>query len=117
SLTGSTDLALCRNLLPVPGAFAASTGCFASSPRRSACRPRDRELRSTSSLARPRASHLHDDNLTGGHMSTTTSTSLLAEEHDATRAFFADQLIADGYRVLIAPDRAKALALRRRTPT
>ena len=38
-------------------------------------------------------------------MSTTTSTILLAEEHDATRAFLADNLTADGYRVLIAPDR------------
>ncbi len=44
-------------------------------------------------------------------MSMTTSTILLAEEHDATRAFLADNLTADGYRVLIAPDRAKALAL------
>ena len=44
-------------------------------------------------------------------MSTTTSTILLAEEHDATRAFLADNLTADGYRVLIAPDRPKALAL------
>ena len=44
-------------------------------------------------------------------MSTTTSTILVAEEHDATRAFLADNLTADGYRVLIAPDRAKALAL------
>lgn len=44
-------------------------------------------------------------------MSTTTSTILLAEEHDATRAFLAENLTADGYRVLIAPDRAKALAL------
>jgi DNA-binding response OmpR family regulator len=44
-------------------------------------------------------------------MSTTTSTILLAEEHDTTRAFLADNLTADGYRVLIAPDRAKALAL------
>ena len=41
----------------------------------------------------------------------TTSTILVAEEHDATRAFLADNLTADGYRVLIAPDRAKALAL------
>ena len=40
-----------------------------------------------------------------------TSTILLAEEHDATRAFLADNLTADGYRVLIAPDLAKALAL------
>jgi DNA-binding response OmpR family regulator len=44
-------------------------------------------------------------------MSMTTSTILLAEEHDATRAFLADNLTADGYRVLIAPDRAKAVAL------
>jgi DNA-binding response OmpR family regulator len=44
-------------------------------------------------------------------MSMTTSTILLAEEHDATRVFLADNLMADGYRVLIAPDRAKALAL------
>ena len=49
----------------------------------------------------PRRSHVH-------HHSTTI---LLAEEHDATRAFLADNLSADGYRVLIAPDRAKALAL------
>ena len=40
-----------------------------------------------------------------------TSTILLADEHDATRVFLADNLTADGYRVLIAPDRAKALAL------
>lgn len=44
-------------------------------------------------------------------MSMTTPTILLAEEHDATRAFLADNLIADGYRVLIANDRAKAVAL------
>ena len=44
-------------------------------------------------------------------MSTTTSTILVAEEHDATRAFLADNLTADGYRVLVAPDRAKAVAL------
>ena len=44
-------------------------------------------------------------------MSPTISTILLAEEHDATRAFLADNLIADGYRVLIAPDRTKAIAL------
>ena len=44
-------------------------------------------------------------------MSQTTSTILVAEEHDATRAFLASNLAADGYRVLIAPDRAKALAL------
>ena len=42
---------------------------------------------------------------------TTEATILVAEEHDATRAFLADNLTADGYRVLIAPDRAKALAL------
>ena len=35
----------------------------------------------------------------------------MAEEHDATRAFLADNLTADGYRVLVAPDRAKAIAL------
>jgi DNA-binding response OmpR family regulator len=39
------------------------------------------------------------------------STILLAEECDATRAFLADNLAADGYRVLVAPDRAKAVAL------
>ena len=44
-------------------------------------------------------------------MSMTTSTILLAEDNDATRAFLADQLTADGYQVLIAHDRAKALAL------
>jgi DNA-binding response OmpR family regulator len=44
-------------------------------------------------------------------MSQTNSTILVAEEHDATRAFLATNLAADGYRVLIAPDRAKALAL------
>ncbi len=44
-------------------------------------------------------------------MSTATSTILVAEEHDATRAFLADNLSADGYRVQIAPDRVKALAL------
>ena len=44
-------------------------------------------------------------------MSTTTSTILVADEHDATRGFLADNLTADGYRVLVAPDRAKALAL------
>ena len=44
-------------------------------------------------------------------MSHTTSTILVAEEHDATRAFLADNLTADGYRVLIAPDRPKAIAL------
>jgi DNA-binding response OmpR family regulator len=44
-------------------------------------------------------------------MSTTSSTILLAEEHDATRSFLAENLIADGYRVLSAADRAKAIAL------
>jgi DNA-binding response OmpR family regulator len=45
-------------------------------------------------------------------MSTNTrSTILLAEEDDAMRAFLADNLIADGYEVLCAGDRAKALAL------
>jgi DNA-binding response OmpR family regulator len=44
-------------------------------------------------------------------MCMTTSTILLAEEHDATRTFLADNLTADGYRVLIASDRPKALAL------
>jgi DNA-binding response OmpR family regulator len=44
-------------------------------------------------------------------MSTTTSTILVADEHDATRAFLADNLTADGYRVLIAGDRPAALAL------
>src|SRR5438309_11835305 len=50
-------------------------------------------------------------NFKGGHMSTNTSTILVADEHDVTRAFLADNLTADGYRVLVAPDRAKALAL------
>ena len=45
-------------------------------------------------------------------MSTTTEvTILLAEEDDSTRAFLHENLSADGYQVLIAPDRAKALAL------
>jgi DNA-binding response OmpR family regulator len=44
-------------------------------------------------------------------MSMTNSTILVAEEHDATRTFLAENLTADGYRVLSAPDRAKALAL------
>jgi DNA-binding response OmpR family regulator len=45
-------------------------------------------------------------------MSTTTdATILLAEEDDCTRAFLHENLSADGYRVLVAPDRAKALAL------
>jgi DNA-binding response OmpR family regulator len=49
-------------------------------------------------------------------MSITTSTILLAEEHDATRSFLADNLIADGYEVLVAGDRAKAIALLATTP-
>ena len=44
-------------------------------------------------------------------MSMPTSTILLAEEHDATRTFLANNLTADGYRVLIAPDRPSALGL------
>jgi DNA-binding response OmpR family regulator len=44
-------------------------------------------------------------------MSMTTSTILLAEESDATRLFLASNLSADGYHVLVAQDRAKALAL------
>jgi DNA-binding response OmpR family regulator len=44
-------------------------------------------------------------------MSITASTILLAEEHEGTRSFLAANLAADGYRVLVAPDRAKALAL------
>jgi hypothetical protein len=32
---------------------------------------------------------VHDHHFQGGHMSTTTSTILLAEEHDATRTFLA----------------------------
>ena len=45
-------------------------------------------------------------------MSTTTEvTILLAEEDDSTRAFLHENLSADGYQVLVAPDRAKALAL------
>ena len=59
----------------------------------------------------PEPPRVQDHNLRGGHMSMTISTILLAEEHDATRAFLADNLTADGYRVLTAPDRAKALAL------
>jgi DNA-binding response OmpR family regulator len=39
------------------------------------------------------------------------ATILLAEEHDTTRTFLQDNLTADGYRVLVASDRAKALAL------
>ena len=41
----------------------------------------------------------------------TISTILLAEEDDARRGFLAENLAADGYRVLCAGDRAKALAL------
>jgi DNA-binding response OmpR family regulator len=44
-------------------------------------------------------------------MQTTGQTILLAEEDDTTRRFLADNLTADGYRVLVAYDRAKALAL------
>jgi DNA-binding response OmpR family regulator len=45
-------------------------------------------------------------------MSTTTeATILLAEEEDSTRAFLHENLSADGYQVLVASDRAKALAL------
>jgi len=45
-------------------------------------------------------------------MSTTTeATILLAEEEETTRRFLSENLSADGYRVLVAPDRAKALAL------
>jgi DNA-binding response OmpR family regulator len=44
-------------------------------------------------------------------MTTTTSTILVADEHDATRGFLADNLTADGYQVLVAPDRPKAVAL------
>jgi DNA-binding response OmpR family regulator len=57
------------------------------------------------------ATHVHHHNLHGGQMSITTSTILVADEHDATRAFLADNLTADGYRVLTAPDRATAVAL------
>ena len=44
-------------------------------------------------------------------MPMTTVTILVAEEHDATREFLADNLTADGYRVLVAPDRPAALTL------
>src|SRR5581483_8637813 len=45
-------------------------------------------------------------------MSTTTeATILVAEEEEMTRSFLHENLSADGYRVLVAPDRAKALAL------
>jgi DNA-binding response OmpR family regulator len=36
---------------------------------------------------------------------------LVADENAATREFLADNLTADGYHVLVAPDRAKAIAL------
>ena len=42
---------------------------------------------------------------------TRRTTILIAEEHDHTRGFLADNLTADGYRTLVASDRAKALAL------
>jgi DNA-binding response OmpR family regulator len=41
----------------------------------------------------------------------TEVTILVAEEDDSTRAFLHANLSADGYQVLVAPDRAKALAL------
>ena len=44
-------------------------------------------------------------------MSMTTSTILVAEEHEVTRDFLAHNLGADGYEVLLADNRAKALAL------
>lgn len=45
-------------------------------------------------------------------MSTATAaTILVAEEEEMTRSFLYENLSADGYRVLVAPDRAKALAL------
>ncbi len=45
-------------------------------------------------------------------MSTITeATILVAEEEEMTRSFLYENLSADGYRVLVAPDRAKALAL------
>src|SRR5581483_5700898 len=45
-------------------------------------------------------------------MSTTTAaTILVAEEEEMTRSFLHENLSADGYRVLVAADRAKALAL------
>ena len=40
-----------------------------------------------------------------------THTILVAEENSTTREFLADNLSADGYRVLVAEDRAKAMAL------
>jgi CheY-like chemotaxis protein len=42
---------------------------------------------------------------------TTDATILLAEEEDSTRRFLDENLSADGYRVLAAANRAKALAL------
>jgi CheY-like chemotaxis protein len=42
---------------------------------------------------------------------TTGHTILLADENDATRAFLAANLSADGYRVMAAEDRVKAIAL------
>ncbi len=53
-------------------------------------------------------------------MSTTTAaTILVAEEEEMTRSFLYENLSADGYRVLVAPDQAKALApcSRPRSPT
>jgi len=45
-------------------------------------------------------------------MSTTTAaTILVAEEEEMTRSFLYENLSADGYRVLVAADQAKALAL------
>lgn len=44
-------------------------------------------------------------------MKETTHTILVAEEDAAARAFLADNLIADGYQVLAAADRRKAIAL------
>jgi DNA-binding response OmpR family regulator len=46
----------------------------------------------------------------------TTATILVAEEDPGCRAFLATQLAADGYRVLVAEDRAKAAALLVRAP-
>src|SRR5215213_6305391 len=40
-----------------------------------------------------------------------TRSILLAEEDAATRAFLADNLTADGYRVLVADDKTSALEL------
>jgi DNA-binding response OmpR family regulator len=42
---------------------------------------------------------------------TAEATILVAEEEEATRVFLHRNLSADGYQVLLAPDRAKALAL------